>query len=61
MEKDNENYQYILTLDWELSRFIEAHPFNSKDTVTVAKASVDNFIPRYGCPSEVAAKETHFH
>lgn len=52
---------YILTLQCDLTKFVEAYPLPSKDTVTVAKAFVENFILRYGIPREVATdKGTEF-
>lgn len=55
------NYKYILTLQCDLSKFIEAYPLERKDTVSVAKAFVDNFILRYGVAKEIITdKGTEF-
>lgn len=54
IEKDINEFCYILTLQCELTKFTEAYPLTSKDSVTVAKAFVDNFILRYGIPTEIA-------
>lgn len=51
---DINGYSYILTLQCELTKFIEAYPLKSKDSLTVAKSFVNNFILRYGIPSEIA-------
>lgn len=48
------NFSYILTIQCELTKFIEAYPVESKDSITVAKAFVQNFILRYGIPRQVA-------
>ena len=54
IEKDINDFSYILTLQCELSKFVEAFPLKSKDAVTVAKTFVENFILRYGIPDEIA-------
>lgn len=62
IEKDDQGYQYILTLQCELSKYIEAYPLKSKDTVKVATTFVNNFVLRYGVPSEIATdKGTEFY
>lgn len=55
LSKDYYNYSYILTIQCELSKYIEAYPLENKDSVTVAKAFVDNFILRYGIPRKIAS------
>lgn len=52
-EVDNNNYSYILTLQCELTKYVEAYPLISKKTEEVAKSFVNNFILRYGVPREV--------
>ena len=54
LNKDYSNNVYILTLQCELTKFTEAFPLESKDTASVAKAFVENFILRYGVPKEIA-------
>lgn len=54
LERDNENFSYILTLQCELSKYVEAYPLISKKTEEVAKSFVNNFILRYGVPKEIA-------
>lgn len=50
---DVNNNRYILTLQCELSKFVEAYPLVNKEANTVAKSFVDNFILRYGLPEQV--------
>lgn len=52
-EVDNNNYSYILTLQCELTKYVEAYPLISKKAEEVAKSFVNNFILRYGVPREV--------
>lgn len=54
LPKDDTGHCYALTLQCELSKFVEAYPLHSKDAVSVAKAFVNNFILRYGIPREIA-------
>lgn len=55
LDKDIENNVYILSLQCELSKFVEAYPLQRKDTVSVARALVNNFILRYGKPETIAS------
>lgn len=53
--------KYILTLQCDLSKYVEAYPIASKDSVSVATALVNNFILRYGIPREIITdKGTEF-
>ncbi|KAH9643789.1 hypothetical protein HF086_002287 [Spodoptera exigua] len=54
LDKDDYNYSYILTLQCELTKYIEAYPLVTKRTEEVAKALVHNFILRYGVPKVIA-------
>lgn len=54
LETDNDGFSYILTLQCELSKYVEAYPLVSKKTEEVAKSFVNNFILRYGVPKEIA-------
>lgn len=54
LPKDESGNIYILTLQCELSKFVEAYPLPNKESVTVAKALVNNFVLRYGIPEEIA-------
>ncbi|KAG5863347.1 hypothetical protein JTB14_019732 [Gonioctena quinquepunctata] len=52
LTEDSDNNCYILTLQCELTEFVEAYPILNKEVITVAKSFVDNFIMRYGFPKE---------
>lgn len=54
LDRDSNNYSYILTLQCELSKYVEAYPLVSKSSVEVAQAFVNNFILRHGIPKEIA-------
>lgn len=45
--------RYILTLQCDLTKFVEGYPLPNKESKTVAEAFVNNFILRYGIPAEV--------
>lgn len=61
LDKDIDNNSYILTLQCELTKFVEAYPLQNKETVTVARAFVNNFILRFGIPKQIATdKGTEF-
>lgn len=53
LPKDINGNSYILTLQCELSKYVEAYPLSDKESVTVAKSFVNNFILRYGIPREI--------
>ena len=46
---DNGN-RYILMLVDQFTKWLEAYPLPDQTAVTVARAVVDNFISRFGCP-----------
>lgn len=48
LDRDNYNYSYILTLQCELTKYVEAYPLVTKRTDEVARALVHNFLLRYG-------------
>lgn len=52
-EVDNNNYSYILTLQCELTKYVEAYPLITKKAEEVAQSFVNNFILRYGVPAEI--------
>lgn len=54
LPKDDENYSYILTLQCELTKYVEAYPLITKSSTEIAQSLVCNFILRYGIPLEVA-------
>lgn len=51
--KDIDSNLYILTLQCDLTKYVEAYPLRNKDTISVAAAFVNNFILRYGIPSKI--------
>lgn len=53
--KDNSNNQYILTLQCDLTKYVEAYPLPSKNAEIVASALVNNFILRYGLPRDLVS------
>lgn len=54
INKDVNDYAYILTLQCELTKFVEAYPLQSKHATSVARSFVENFVLRYGIPREIA-------
>lgn len=54
LDPDIEGYRYILTLQCELTKFVEAYPLKDKQTVSIAKTFVNNFILRFGVPNTIA-------
>ena len=54
LDRDQNNFSYILTLQCELSKYVEAYPMISKSTEEVSRNFVNNFILRYGVPKEIA-------
>lgn len=54
LEVDSCGYKYILTLQCELSKFVEAYPLADKSADTVARTFVENYVLRYGVPKEIA-------
>lgn len=61
LEVDNFNYKYILTLQCDLTKYVEAYSLVKKDAESVARSFVNNFILRYGVPREILTdKGTEF-
>lgn len=54
LDTDNYNFSYILTLQCELTKYVEAYPLITKQAPEVARAFVNNFILRYGVPNVIA-------
>lgn len=54
LDRDDNNFSYILTIQCELSKYVEAYPMVSKSSLEIAKNFVNNFILRYGIPQEIA-------
>lgn len=61
LEADQFDNKYILSLQCDLSKYVEGYPLPNKEAKTVAKAFAENFILRYGIPEEVLTdKGTEF-
>lgn len=54
LDRDYNNYTYILTLQCELSKYVCAFPLMSKTSAEVARVFVNNFILLHGVPREIA-------
>lgn len=57
LNPDEQNNRYILTLQCELSKFVEGYVLPNKEAVTVAKSFVENFILRYGVPEHIVTDQ----
>lgn len=57
IEIDSEGNKYVLTIQCELSKYIEAFPLKNKEAVTVASSFVNNFILKYGIPRETVTDQ----
>lgn len=57
LSPDVQENRYILTLQCELSKFVEAYPIVDKEAPTVARSFVENFILRYGIPKQVVTDQ----
>lgn len=54
LDRDERGNVYILTLQCELTKFVEAYPLKNKSANEVAKAFAENFVLRYGIPRTIA-------
>lgn len=54
LDRDDQGNTYILTLQCEITKYVEAYPLKTKTTQEVARAFAENFILRYGIPREIA-------
>lgn len=54
LDKDIDDNCYILSIQCELSKFVLAYPLKNKETVTVARTFVNNFILIFGIPKIIA-------
>lgn len=57
LDPDELDNKYILTVQCDLSKFIECYPLRNKEATTVSQALVNNFILRYGVPSELVSDQ----
>lgn len=55
LDKDYYGKVYILTIQCELTKFVEAYALERKDALSVAKSFVENFILRYGVPRAIGS------
>ena len=54
LDRDIDGNCYILTIQCELSKFVQAIPLKNKETVSIANAFVRHFILIYGIPEIIA-------
>lgn len=54
LDKDNNNFSYILTIQCELSKYVCAYPLINKSASEVARCFVNNFVLHHGVPREIA-------
>ena len=54
LDRDIQGNSYILTLQCELTKYVEAYPLKTKRSEEIAKEFVNNFILRHGIPREIA-------
>lgn len=57
LSPDEQNNRYILTLQCELSKFVEGYSLPNKEATTVAKSFVENFVLRYGVPESIVTDQ----
>ena len=57
IEETESGAKYILTIQDELTKFMEAVPLENKEAVTVAKGLVECFILKYGMPTRIASDQ----
>lgn len=57
LNTDNEENKYILTLQCELTKFVQAYAIKDKEAGTVAKSFVNNFILTFGIPREIVTDQ----
>lgn len=54
---DDDN-RCILTLQCDLTKFVEAYPIKNKEAETVARTFLNNFILRFGIPKEIVTDQS---
>lgn len=57
LEETENGSKYILTIQDELTKFMEAIPLANKEANTVAKGLVEKFILKYGMPLKIASDQ----
>ena len=53
--KSTAGHEYMLTVRCEFSKWIEIYPIRRQNVETILRCLLDDFIPRYGCPSELCS------
>lgn len=62
LPKDCIDFVYVLNLQCLLTKFTEAYPLRTKNSVSVARTLLDNSILRLGIPREIATdRVTEFY
>lgn len=54
LDKVEDGNCYLVTIQCELTKFIEAYPIKNKETETVARSIIQNFVLRFGIPKVIA-------
>lgn len=54
LPEDEYGNKYILTIQCELTKFVEAYPLKTKESDSVAAMFVDEFVLRFGVPKVIA-------
>ena len=61
LQKSRQDNKYILVIVDQLTKWIEIVPLPNQSAHSVAKATLDNFISRMGCPIQIHTDQgTHF-
>lgn len=53
IDKDCHGYSYILTIQCELTKYVEAFPLITKSSTEIARCFVTNFLLKYGVPISI--------
>lgn len=57
LDETIDGYKYILTIQDELTKFVENIPLKNKEANTVAEGLVTQFILKYGVPKKIASDQ----
>lgn len=61
LELDANGYKYVITIQCELSQFLETYSFANNEAGTIPHSFATNFILRYGIPDKIVTdKGTEF-
>ena len=50
---ESQGFRYILLIGDNVSKWYEAIPHQNQEATTVAKALINNWISRFGCPANL--------